>query len=207
MLGQGPKRASFAALCLLISLHAPNNPDVAPPTAACTHPAIEERTGIGTAEARRLLPRLLEERTGSLYLEIPRLDTPVLYVTGLAAGLGSNDIGLDRGQEGGGKIVSFERVGPASSWSRAPKTSAPRAPVPPNAAPSRTPSPSPSFWGFAIAAESNGRIWWTLPISSSATATARGQLPRRRARRLPRAIARSVVYLPRTKAFPKNTEI
>ena len=43
-------------------------------------------------------PLYWEERTGNLWLEIPRLDTPVLYTTGLAAGLGSNDIGLDRGQ-------------------------------------------------------------------------------------------------------------
>ena len=48
----------------------------------------------------------------SLFLEIPRFDTEFLYTTGLAAGLGSNDIGLDRGQEGAGRIVLFQRVGP-----------------------------------------------------------------------------------------------
>ena len=57
-------------------------------------------------------PLYWDERTGSLLLEIPRFDTDFLYATGLAAGLGSNDIGLDRGQEGGGQIVSFQRVGP-----------------------------------------------------------------------------------------------
>ena len=52
------------------------------------------------------------ERTGTLCLEIPRFDhgfsaTP----PDSRRDSGSNDIGLDRGQEGGGKLVSFERVG------------------------------------------------------------------------------------------------
>ena len=57
----------------------------------------------------------IEERTAGmqrLFPEIPRLDTDFLYTTGVAAGPGSNDIGLDRGQEGGGQVVSFQRVGP-----------------------------------------------------------------------------------------------
>jgi hypothetical protein len=33
-------------------------------------------------------------------MEINKLDTEMLYATGLTAGLGSNDIGLDRGQSG-----------------------------------------------------------------------------------------------------------
>ncbi len=74
-------------------------------------PSIEERTG-GMRKIDGYFPLYWDERTGSLWLEIPRLDTDFLYATGLAAGLGSNDIGLDRGQEGGGSIVSFERVGP-----------------------------------------------------------------------------------------------
>jgi len=72
---------------------------------------IEERT-TGMRKIDGFFPVYWDERTGNLFLEIPKVDTDVLYVTGLAAGLGSNDIGLDRGQEGDGKIVSFERVGP-----------------------------------------------------------------------------------------------
>jgi hypothetical protein len=36
----------------------------------------------------------------------------VIYSTGLATGLGSNDIGLDRGALTGSRIVKFERQGP-----------------------------------------------------------------------------------------------
>jgi len=74
-------------------------------------PPLEERTA-GMQPIDGYFPLYWDERTGSLFLEIPRFDTDFLYTTGLAAGLGSNDIGLDRGQEGGGKVVSFERVGP-----------------------------------------------------------------------------------------------
>src|SRR5256885_14963273 len=74
-------------------------------------PSIDERTS-GMQKLDGYFPLYWDERTGSLFIEIPRFDTEVLYATGLSAGLGSNDIGLDRGQEGGGRIVSFQRIGP-----------------------------------------------------------------------------------------------
>ncbi len=48
---------------------------------------------------------------GKIYMAIDKLETPFLYVNSLPAGLGSNDIGLDRGQIGGSRIVYFQRVG------------------------------------------------------------------------------------------------
>ncbi len=103
-------------------------------------------------------PLYWDERTGSLYLEIPRLDTDFLYATGLAAGLGSNDIGLDRGQEGGGKIVSFERIGPKvllvqgnESFRSSSTNPAERRSVEDSFAKS-------VLWGFTVAAESDGRV-------------------------------------------------
>ncbi len=52
-----------------------------------------------------------DENTGKIFLEINKLDSEFLYVTSLPAGLGSNDIGLDRGLSGGGRIVKFSKVG------------------------------------------------------------------------------------------------
>ncbi len=46
-----------------------------------------------------------------VYLEVHKLNTEFLYVHSLATGLGSNDIGLDRGQIGGGVVVKFQRAG------------------------------------------------------------------------------------------------
>ncbi|WP_277214298.1 hypothetical protein, partial [Isoptericola croceus] len=49
---------------------------------------------------------------GQLWLAVDKFDTDFLYVHSLSHGLGSNDIGLDRGQLGGTHVVRFERVGP-----------------------------------------------------------------------------------------------
>src|SRR5688572_21770501 len=73
--------------------------------------SIEDRTA-GFKKIDGLYPMYWDEAGGRLFLEIPRLDVEVLYSTGLATGLGSNDIGLDRGMLTGSRIVKFERVGP-----------------------------------------------------------------------------------------------
>ncbi len=48
---------------------------------------------------------------GKIYMAIDKFESPFLYVNTLPAGLGSNEIGLDRGQIGGSRIVYFQRVG------------------------------------------------------------------------------------------------
>src|ERR1700760_487414 len=47
-----------------------------------------------------------------LLLEITRFDTEFLYQVSLPTGVGSNPLGLDRGQLGGSHVVRFERSGP-----------------------------------------------------------------------------------------------
>src|SRR5438128_1500747 len=74
-------------------------------------PSIDERT-TGLRKIDGYFPLYWEERTGSVLLEIPRFDTEFLFSAGLSAGLGSNDIGLDRGAGGAGRVVLFQRVGP-----------------------------------------------------------------------------------------------
>ncbi|WP_088331410.1 zinc-dependent metalloprotease [Lacimicrobium sp. SS2-24] len=46
-----------------------------------------------------------------VYLLIDKLDTPFIFQSSLPRGLGSNDIGLDRGQQGETRLVRFERFG------------------------------------------------------------------------------------------------
>ena len=48
---------------------------------------------------------------GRLLLGLNALETPLLYQSSLARGVGSNDLGFDRGQLGSTKIVEFRRVG------------------------------------------------------------------------------------------------
>ena len=53
-----------------------------------------------------------DEAEGKVFLEISKLDDELLYVNSLTGGLGSNDIGLDRGQLGSkGRVVYFHKVG------------------------------------------------------------------------------------------------
>src|SRR5882672_5652348 len=53
-----------------------------------------------------------DAKLGKLWLEIDKWGSEFLYQSGLSAGVGSNDIGLDRGQLGATRIVRFERSGP-----------------------------------------------------------------------------------------------
>ncbi len=53
-----------------------------------------------------------DEETGRLLVRVEEFDTPFIYQTSLPRGVGSNDLGLDRGQLGATKIVRFVRSGP-----------------------------------------------------------------------------------------------
>jgi len=166
-------------------------------------PTVEERI-TGMQKIDGYFPIYWDEKTGNLWMEISHMDTDFLYAGGLAAGLGSNDIGLDRGQEGQGRVVSFQRVGPRvmmvqgnESFRSSSANAAERRSVEDSFAKS-------ILWGFAVGAESNGRVLvdatdFFLRDGLGAAGALGG------AYRVDRT--RSAVYLPRTKNFPKNTEI
>ena len=187
---------SFAtfALCLLV-----------PALYAQKLPSIEERTS-GLRKLDGYFPLYWEERTGNLWLEVARLDQDFLLATGIAAGLGSNDMGLDRGTEDGGKLVSFQRVGPKVLLVQGNESFRSS-----SANPAERRSVEDSFaksilWGFTVGAETSGRLlvdatdFFVRDGSGAGNALSGGA-----AYKLDRT--RSAVYLPRTKAFPKNTEI
>jgi hypothetical protein len=150
-------------------------------------------------------PLYWDERTGSLWLEIPRFDSEFLYTTGLAAGLGSNDIGLDRGQEGEGHLVTFQRIGPKvllvqgnESFRSSSGNPAERKSVEDSFAKS-------VLWGFTVAAESNGHVLVDASDFFLRDGHGAGNALRPGAYRVDRT--RSAFYMARTKAFPKNSEI
>jgi Met-zincin/Domain of unknown function (DUF5117) len=57
-------------------------------------------------------PLFWDAKSGHLYLEAGTFDQDFLFLPSLPYGLGSNDIGLDRGTLGRGIVVHFSRVGP-----------------------------------------------------------------------------------------------
>ncbi|MEM7297837.1 MAG: DUF5117 domain-containing protein [Bacteroidota bacterium] len=52
-----------------------------------------------------------DEAVGRMFLEVDKVNEEFLYVNSLAAGIGSNDIGLDRGQLDQERVVKFEKHG------------------------------------------------------------------------------------------------
>ena len=166
--------------------------------------SIEERIG-GMKKIDGFFPLYLDEAGGRLWLEIPKLDTEVLYSTGLATGLGSNDIGLDRGILTGARIVKFERAGPRvlmvqpNYQFRALTT---------NAAEARTVRDAFArsvLWGFPIAAATGDRL--LVDFTEYLVRDGNDMASRLRPGSYRFDPTRSSIYPPMTLGFPKNTEM
>lgn len=99
-----------------------------------------------------------DESADKIWLLIDKFNAELLYIESLTAGVGSNDIGLDRNQLGRERIVYFERRGPKifmvepNNFYRAVSTSAAeRRAVKESFAES-------ILWAFTVAAEDNGKV-------------------------------------------------
>lgn len=148
-----------------------------------------------------------DDSTGKIWLQINKLDTEILYQTSLPAGLGSNDVGLDRGINGTTYIVKFSRVGnkvlmiePNYAYRAVSGDAAEKRAVEQSFAQS-------TIWGFTIAAENNGTLLVdatdfllrdALQVSNRLQSSNQGSYGV--------DVSRSAMYLPRTKDFPLNTE-
>jgi hypothetical protein len=147
-------------------------------------------------------------KAGKLWLEVDKWGTEFLYQTGLTAGVGSNDIGLDRGQLGRTRIVRFERSGPKVllvqenlEYRAVTADGDERTAVKESFAES-------AIWGFKVEAEEEGRVLvdatdFFLRDAHGIPATL--QKEKQGAYKLD--ASRCAIYLPRTKNFPLNTEV
>jgi hypothetical protein len=130
----------------------------------------------------------------------------VLHIQGMGTGLGSNDIGVERGNLQRSEIVFFERQGPKVLLVK-PNYDF-RATFSNNA--DEKESVRQSFarsvmWGFQAVAESPGRVLIDFTDYLLADPNTITQRLRPGSYRLDPS--RSSVYLPMTKSFPKNTEM
>ena len=163
-------------------------------------------------EGMRLLPGYFplywDDKAGKLWLEIGKWNTEFLHVVSLPAGLGSNDIGLDRGQVGPARVVRFERVGPkvllvepnyafrATSDNADERSSVEQA------------FAKSVIWGFKVEAEEGDRVLVDATDFYLRDAhDAAGQLRASKQGSFRVDASRSAVYLPQTRNFPKNTEV
>jgi len=164
---------------------------------------IEERTA-GMRKIDGFFPLYWEASTGRLWMEIARFDTEVLYNTGLAAGLGSNDIGLDRGALAGSRIITFERVGPKVLMVQPNYDFRASSPNPAEVKAVRDAFARSVLWGFTVAAQTGNRVLVDLTdfILRDTNIAQRLQPGTYRL-----DAGRSSIYMPMTKGFPRNTEI
>src|SRR6476620_5296169 len=118
---------------------------------------IEPRTA-GFQKLDGYMPLYWDQKTGSLWMEINKFDTEMLYATGLSAGLGSNDIGLDRGQSGQGRVVKFQRIGPRVLMVQPNYTFRAESQNADERRAVEDAFAKSVLWGFSVAAETDGRV-------------------------------------------------
>ncbi len=170
-------------------------------------PTIEEKTN-GLKKYEGYFNFYWDENSGKVWLEVNKLDTEILYVVSLPAGLGSNDIGLDRGLLGDDRVVKFSKVGrkillvqPNYSYRALSNDNAEKRAVEQSFAQS-------TIWGFTLEAESNGKYLVdatdflmrdAMKVSNAIRRMRQGNYLLDK--------SRSAMYLPRTKNFPLNSEL
>ena len=101
------KRFFFALVVLIFVALTAFPQEKKPETKKKTFAEITENT----QKIDGFLPLYLNNEDGKIYLEISRFNQEFLYQISLTTGVGSNPIGLDRGQLGDTKVVYFERAG------------------------------------------------------------------------------------------------
>ncbi|OFI35349.1 zinc-dependent metalloprotease [Alteromonas lipolytica] len=154
------------------------------------------------------IPVYYDVAADKVYLQIDTVNAPFLFQSSLPQGVGSNDIGLDRGQLGATRLVQFERYGnklllkQLNTGYRASGSN-----------PAEHASIDEAFAdsviaGFPIVASNDGSVLidYTDQLFSDIHGIAK-RLKARKQGSFKADAKRSGVYLPRTKAFPLNTEL
>lgn len=152
-----------------------------------------------------------DAKTGKVYLEIDKFEQPFLFQSSMPHGIGSNDIGLDRGQLGDTRLVQFERVGDKvflrqlNTYYRANSDNELERQAIDEA------FASSIIWGFKVAESEDGKNGGKVvvdytPFLLSDIHGVGDTLKQRKQGSFKIDASRSGLYEKRTKAFPKNTE-
>jgi hypothetical protein len=166
--------------------------------------SIDDRTR-GFKKLDGFAPLYWDEAAGRLWMELPKLDTDVLYSTGIAAGLGSNDIGIDRGALAGSRIIRFERVGPRVLVVQPNLQFRAITGNPAELRAVREGFARSVLWSFQVAAASGDRI--LVDATDFLVRDSTEMAGRLEPGSYRFEANRSSIYLPMTQNFPKNTEM
>ena len=177
---------------------------VSVPTFAAT---IEETTE-GMEHIEGFFDLYWDEGSGKLYWEIDAVNRGFLYQVSLSSGLGSNPVGLDRGQLGLTAILNPLRVGPRLLLMEPNYRYRAVSDNPAEVAAVRDAFAPSVHWGFEIAAETDGRVLVdATDFFLRDTHGAALQMEQAGQGSFSLDASRSAFFLPRTKGFPKNTEV
>ncbi|MEO0734715.1 MAG: zinc-dependent metalloprotease, partial [Bacteroidota bacterium] len=144
---------------------------------------------------------------GKIYLKIDRFNEEFLYVNSLAAGLGSNDIGLDRNQLGSSRVVFFERIGPKVLLTQRNLDYRAVSNNEDEVNSVRDAFASSVLHGFKVVAMTGETV--LIDLTSLLMTDAHGVIPRLKSRKQGSYkidASRSALYLDKTKNFPQNSE-
>ncbi len=150
----------------------------------------------------------LDEEKGKIYLEIDKLDHEFLYVSSLTAGVGSNDLGLDRGQLGDTRIVEFRRSGNKVLLVHKNYDYRAYSDNPYEVKSIQDAFAESVLWGFEISQKNGDKL--IVDATSFYMQDTHGvadRLNQRRQGSYKADASRSALYFPMTKNFPKNTEV
>lgn len=147
------------------------------------------------------------EKDDEIYVEVKDLDKEFLYVQSLTTGIGSNDVGLDRGQLGNEAVVKFQKAGkklllvqPNQRYRAVTDNEQERRSVEEAFAKS-------ILYGFEIKEEKNGKYIIDLtPFLMEDAHGVSSRLEKGNHGSFKINKTKSALALNRTKAFPKNVE-
>ena len=170
-------------------------------------PTIAEKTA-GIEKLPGYFNLYWDAKQGKLWLEVDKWGTEFLYQSGLPAGIGSNDIGLDRGQLGATRMVRFDRSGPKVLLVQENLEYRALSQDPDERRAVRDSFAESALWGFTAAAEEKDRALVDATDFFLRDAHHVPEALRRTKQGAYRLdLSRSAIYLPRTKNFPLNTEV
>src|SRR5215831_14435771 len=177
------------------------------PQAPAQMPTIGEKTA-GMQKLPGYFNLYWDAKQGKLWLEIDKWGTEFLYQSGLPAGIGSNDIGLDRGQLGATRIVRFDRSGPKVLLMQENLEYRAVSNDPDERRAVRDSFAESALWGFTVAAEEKDRA---LVDATDFFLRDAHHVPEALQRTKQGAFhlegTRSAIYLANTRNFPLNTEV
>jgi hypothetical protein len=170
-------------------------------------PTISDRTA-GMERIEGFFNLYWDASTGSLFWEISELDQEFLYQISMGSGLGSNPIGIDRGQLRGTHILRAQRVGPRILLVEPNYQYVARSPNETEVQAVRDAFAPSVHWGFDVAAETDGRV--LVDATQFFLRDARGvvdQIAARGQGNFSLDPSRSVIHMPAVASFPENTEV